>query len=265
MADTPPTAKRNTPEKKSLYFDLQAYWGITNHIGGLRATDDLAQRCHINPESYVLVIGCGTGKTSSYLARKHGCHITGIDISPKMVNLAKKQASKDGVVDRTEFQVADAQNLPFSDNEFDAVIAESVNVFIPDKHQTMTEYVRVVKPEKYVGMNEVTWLQPPTPRVAEYLQITMDARPLDAECWQSLMADAGLQEVSAQVSRPKMLTMWLDEMRQMGFREAVTAWGKFFYMLLKGSPEIREFIKRTWPPPWNILKYMGYGIYAGRK
>jgi len=265
MTKTPESTAETTPEKESLYFDLQASWGITNHIGGFRATDELAQRCYIKSGSLVLVVGCGNGKTSAHLVKKHGCCVKGIDISPRMVNLARKQAEKDKLAGRAEFQVADAQALPFPDNEFNAVIVESVNVFIPDMPQAMAEYVRVVKPGKYVGMNEITWLQPPTTRIVEYFQATMGARPLDEAGWRSLMASAGLREIAAQVHTPNMLTMWRDEMRQTGLREAATAWGKFFGILVRSSPEIREFIKRTWPPPWNIMKYMGYGIYTGRK
>lgn len=254
----------NTSTGESNYFSLQASWGITNHIGGLRATGKLIQLCRIQPDDNVLVIGSGSGKTAVHLVRKHRCRITCIDISRDMVELAARRAIKEGITDRAGFIVADAQELPFENGEFDAVICESVNSFIPDRPKAMREYARVVKPGKYVGMNEVTWLKPPTPGVADYFIKSMGARPLEAAGWRSLMEDGGLKDVTGQLFRPNILTMWYDELAQTGPADALRGWGKFFRMMFQGSPEVRQYMKDLWPPPWNILNYMGYGLYTGR-
>jgi ubiquinone/menaquinone biosynthesis C-methylase UbiE len=251
-----------TPED-STYFSLQASWGISTHIGGLRATEKLAIQCHIKPDNNVLVVGCGNGQASVYLARQHRCHVTGIDTSEEMVNLSLRRALNKGISDRTIFKVADAQNLPFQDNEFDALICESVNAFVPDKLAAMKEYCRVVKPGRRVGMNEVTWLKPPTLRVADYFVRSMGARPFDASGWQGLMKTGGLKDITTQVFHPNMFTMWYDELSQMGVSQAFCSWGRFFKMMVKGSPEVKKYLRELWPPPWNVLSYMGYGIYTG--
>jgi hypothetical protein len=138
-----------------------------------------------------------------------------------------------------------------------------VNSFVSDKLGAMREYHRVVKPGKNVGINEVTWLQKPKQKITDYFVRTMNSRPLEANVWRDIMETAGLKNITCQLFHPNMLTMWYDEMRQMGFPEAFHAWGKFFKMMIKGSPEIKKYIRATWPPPWNILSYMGYGIYTG--
>ena len=250
---------------ESTYFSLQASWGISTHIGGLRATEKLVSRCRIKPDDNVLVVGCGNGQSSVYLAQKHRCRITGIDISAEMVDLARRRAAKKKFSDKTRFAVADARQLPFPDDEFDAVICESVNSFVPDKLAAMKEYRRVVKTGGRVGMNEVTWLQPPTPRIADYFDKAMGARPLEAAGWQSLMAEGGLKDVNGRVFHPNMFSIWYDEMRLMGVSQAFRSWGDFFRMLLKNSPEVRKYLRSLWPPPWNVLSYMGYGIYTGEK
>jgi ubiquinone/menaquinone biosynthesis C-methylase UbiE len=252
-----------TPED-STYFSLQASWGISTHIGGRRATEKLAIQCHIKQDDNVLVVGCGNGQASVYLARQHRCHVTGIDISEEMVSLSLRRALNKGISDRTIFKVADAQHLPFQDNEFDAVICESVNAFVPDKLAAMKEYCRVVKPRRRVGMNEVTWLKPPTPRVTDYFVRSMGARPLQADGWQGLMEAGGLKDVNGQVFHPNMLSMWYDEFRQMGVSQAFSSWGRFFKMMIHNTPEVRKYIRDLWPPPWGILSYMGYGIYTGK-
>lgn len=53
-----------------------------------------------------------------------------------------------------EFHVADAQNLPFDDNQFDVVICESVNAFVPNRAKAASEYVRVIKSGGFLGMSE---------------------------------------------------------------------------------------------------------------
>jgi len=51
----------NTNE--SLYFNIQADFGFTKHIGGLKATHELIKACRIKKDSYVLIISCSVGQT----------------------------------------------------------------------------------------------------------------------------------------------------------------------------------------------------------
>ncbi|MDI6888137.1 MAG: class I SAM-dependent methyltransferase [Methanocellales archaeon] len=82
-------------------------------MGGLKATRELIELCHINKGKYVLDVGCGVGKTPCYVAKMYGCRVVGVDISERMVDRAKERAKREGVENRVEFRVADAQNLPF--------------------------------------------------------------------------------------------------------------------------------------------------------
>ena len=75
----------------------------------------------IPKNSHALELGCGDGKTLSMLCAA-GFKVTGIDISPSAVSLAKKKVGK-----KAKLIVGDACALPFSANSFDAVVA--VHVF----------------------------------------------------------------------------------------------------------------------------------------
>lgn len=119
---------------------------MTKHLGGLKATEQLVELCHIDQDKYVLVVGCGVGVTPCYLAQKYGCQVVGVDLSERMVERSRKRARREGVEERTEFEVADAQNLSFKDATFDTVICESLNAFIENKPKALSEYVRVIKP-----------------------------------------------------------------------------------------------------------------------
>jgi len=146
------------------YFEFIARLVTTKHYGSMDPTRALVDMCHIGSEHMVLDVGCGVGATPCYLAKAVGCRVMGVDLLDSMVKRSRQRARAEGVEDRVEFQVADARNLPFEDNSFDAVIMESLNVFFDHKVQAMSEYVRVCRPGGYVGITGMTWLQPPSPR-----------------------------------------------------------------------------------------------------
>jgi len=138
-------------ENEPHFFDFAAYVGLTKHLGGLRATEELIESCQIGEGKYVLDVGCGAGVTPCLIAKRYGCRVVGVDISEGMIERSKERAKREGVADRVDFRVADAQDLPFEDDLFDAVITESVTAFPEDKQRAVNEYVRVTKPGGYAA------------------------------------------------------------------------------------------------------------------
>jgi ubiquinone/menaquinone biosynthesis C-methylase UbiE len=262
------SSSKKISEIENTYFEVQAYWGMTKHLGGLKATERLIELCHIDRDKYVLVVGCGVGVTPCYLAQKHGCRVVGVDLSERMVARSQERAKRKGVNGRTEFKVADAQNLPFKDVTFDAVICESVNAFIENKPKALGEYVRVIKPGGHVGLNEVTWLKTPPPDLVKYLYRIMGAEfPTVNDGWKQLLESSGLRETAAFVYKTNALSQWADEVRQFEFLDFLRAWGKFLYLFIK-SPDCRRFAKEalTFPKSiFSLFQYFGYGIYVGKK
>lgn len=182
----------------SGFFDFAAEVGLTKHIGSLEATEALLKLCHIGKDSYVLDVGCGVGVTACWLARRYGCRVVGVDILPRMVARSQERARREKVADRVEFMVADAQDLPFVDNLFDAVLTESVTAFPADKQKAVNEYARVIKPGGYVGLNETAWLKvPPPPEVAAWAaqEVGATVKPLPPDEWAGLLQTAGLREI----------------------------------------------------------------------
>ena len=256
------------PKLEPSYFEFQAYWGVTKHMGGLKATKELIELCHINKGKYVLVVGCGVGITPCYLAKKHGCRVVGVDISERMIDRSNERAKREGVEDRVEFRVADAQSLPFEDALFDAVICESVNAFVEDKQRVASEYVRVIKPGGYVGLDECTWIKAPPPELAEYLSRIMGAEfPTCNNGWKELLEGSGLGEIVARIYKANALSQWINEVRQTEFLDFPRAWYRFLLLLIKSSA-CRRFTKEVLTIPksiFSVFKYFGYGIYVGRK
>lgn len=91
----------------------------------------------------VLDIGCGTGNYALELARK-GLKVTGIDISTGMLAKARARAARENL--EINFCLADAQDLPFADNNFDIVLSVSSLEFFLDLQRALNEAYRVLKP-----------------------------------------------------------------------------------------------------------------------
>lgn len=79
---------------------------------------DLAK---ITPSDYVLDAGCGIGGSSIWMAKHHGNQMMGITISQQQTEHAAQHAKRQGVAEKTGFQVSDFCNTPFDDGAFDVV------------------------------------------------------------------------------------------------------------------------------------------------
>ncbi len=87
----------------------------------------------------VLDIGCGAGQLS-HILNKRGASVTGIDVSSKMVELARKRLG-----DQVDLQVHDlAQPLPFDDASFDIVVASLVMHYLEHWAPALREILRVL-------------------------------------------------------------------------------------------------------------------------
>ncbi|RLG75757.1 MAG: hypothetical protein DRO23_03040 [Thermoprotei archaeon] len=259
----------NASELKLSYFNLQAYWGGTKHLGGLKATRELIELCGIGEGMWVLEVSCGVGATTCYLAKKCKCKVVSIDVLKKMVDWAVRRVKREKVQNKVEFVIADAQNLPFRGNVFDSVICESVNAFIEDKQKAVNEYVRVVKAGGSVGFNESTWIKTPPPiELIEYLTHTTGVKEiLPSDGWKELLKNSGLTNIVVKTHRMKALSLIVNEIRWLGLRDYLRGWYRFLFLIIH-SPAFRKYIREMKPPKnatKNYFKYLGYGIYVSKK
>jgi arsenite methyltransferase len=257
-------------ENQQTFFDFAAEVGLTKHFGGLEGTEELAELCHIREGAYVLDVGCGAGVTSCFLARRYGCRVAGVDIRAKMVQRSEERARREGVADRAEFRVADAQDLPFEDDLFDAVITESVTSFPEDQQRAVNEYVRVTRPGGYVGLAESTWLKvPPPPELIAWASQDVGAsvQPLTADEWLGLLQNAGLQDIVTRIHPVDAKNEARLLLQRYGCGGMVGSMLRALAMYIR-NPAYREFVKGVREGgvvPQNLDEYFGYGLYVGRK
>jgi ubiquinone/menaquinone biosynthesis C-methylase UbiE len=262
--------KNEQTDEKPHFFDFAAEVGLTKHLGGLGATEELIELCHISEGKYVLDVGCGAGQTPCYIAKRHGCMVVGVDINERMIERSRERAEREGVADKVEFRVADAQDLPFEDDTFDAVITESVTAFPEDKQGAVREYARVTKPGGYVGLNESTWLKvPPPPEMVAWASQDLGAqvKPLTTEGWTGLLGGAGLTEIVVNVHEVRARKEAKEIVRRYGYGGMLRSIFRGLVMYAR-NPAYRRFVKEVRQEgvmPDNLEKYFGYGIYVGRK
>ena len=91
----------------------------------------------------ILDAGTGTGYFAILLARA-GHRVTGIDMTPSMIEEAKKTAAEENV--KITFLVGDAQDTGLPADSFDAVVTRNLTWTLPDPEQAYREWQRLLKP-----------------------------------------------------------------------------------------------------------------------
>jgi SAM-dependent methyltransferase len=162
----------------------------------LEASEAAIEALALRPGERVLDVAAGTGN-SAVLAARAGAEVHATDLSPRMIALGA--ARTEGL--EVTWSEADAQDLPFEDGRFDAVVSVFGAMFAPDQARTASELLRVTRSGGRVAMTG--WV-PEGPQFAA-MRIVMAAfpdRPPMANDWgdpataRHLFEEAGAAEVT---------------------------------------------------------------------
>jgi SAM-dependent methyltransferase len=131
--------------------------GLIRFLDGAKnqpALADLERRLiaelHLRPGMRVLDAGCGPGTQTLALARAvEGTTVIGVDSSHLMIDEAVGRAEGGGL--DVSFEVADVARLPFPDEAFGAVLAQTVFEHVADPAAVAAELIRVTRPGGRVG------------------------------------------------------------------------------------------------------------------
>jgi len=124
-------------------------WGFT--VLGGRRHDAFRQRvfelAELRGDEDVLDVGCGTGLTTLRIAEKRReCKVHGIDLSPKMIEVARNDAEERGLI--VDLRVGSITDLPYPDAAFDVVLTNIMfhHLDLAEKRQAVAEIARVLRP-----------------------------------------------------------------------------------------------------------------------
>jgi SAM-dependent methyltransferase len=109
----------------------------------------LVEACEIGPGMRVLDVAAGTGN-ASIPAATTGATVVASDLTPELFDAGRARAEAEGV--ELEWAEADAEDLPFEDASFDAVISSIGVMFAPHHQAAADELVRVCRPGGTIGL-----------------------------------------------------------------------------------------------------------------
>jgi len=141
------------PDYAAIKQRQQATWasgdyaiiGVTLQIVG----ESLAEAADIRSGERVLDVAAGNGNVTLAAARRFAA-VTSTDYVPALLDKGRARAAAEGL--QVDFQIADAENLPFEDGSFDAVLSTFGAMFTPDHTRPAREMLRVVRSGGRIGL-----------------------------------------------------------------------------------------------------------------
>lgn len=153
-------------QKMTMNYQIQAHnerpsavWssGKKDYDEISRGIADSIEHCvfRLNPQpgERILDLATGTGWTSRVVARR-GATVIGADIAVDLLDAARTKAAAEGLT--IQYQLGDAENLPFKDGEFDAVISTCGIMFASRPEAAAAELARVCRKGGRIGLT--TWM-----------------------------------------------------------------------------------------------------------
>ncbi|WFB08992.1 methyltransferase domain-containing protein [Streptomyces sp. LX-29] len=177
MTDTP---RNITPDHVADHYDRLTdvldeasegnlhfgYWpaphdGSSVEVAAARLADHVIHKLGEVAGRRVLNVGCDSGKPAVRLALATPVdEVVGVTISPVQVDRATARAEREGVADRVRFQRADAMQLPFPDDSFDAVWVVECLFHLHSPAQALGEIARVLRPGGRLAVMDIVLREP---------------------------------------------------------------------------------------------------------
>ena len=149
--------------KVDLYDNAYGHYGadVYQQIRVETYGDDLGQTSWVTTEesreipktlglashSYVLEVGCGSGRYALQVGAAVGCRVLGVDINEPGIETARQLAKAQSQSEQVQFEKCDASTkLTYADGTFDAAFANDVLCHIPGRSGVLGQVFRVVRP-----------------------------------------------------------------------------------------------------------------------
>jgi SAM-dependent methyltransferase len=171
------------------------------HIGGLKASADLAERAQIGAGQQGVDLCCCNGAGMRFLVRFCGvAAMTGVDATGAVIERGKERCRAEGVSEQIRFVHADACATGLADDSADFVWGEDAWCYVFDKARLISEAVRVVKSSGTIAFTD--WVSGTVPMTAEesdrFLRFMSFPNVQDVEGYCGLLEGAGCTVMTAE-------------------------------------------------------------------
>jgi ubiquinone/menaquinone biosynthesis C-methylase UbiE len=129
-------------QKEIVFFDAHAAaddYNVFSDAANARLIDGFVRLTGLRSGARVIDLGCGSG-IFSYLLSLRGFEVTGLDISPKLLALARRKYAG------LQFDEGDVEALPYEAASFDGVLLSGLVHHLPDPSRCAAEVARVLRP-----------------------------------------------------------------------------------------------------------------------
>jgi SAM-dependent methyltransferase len=137
-------------QRQSTAWGAAPFEHVAERIGDVH--DELVARLAPRPGERWLDVATGTGGVAIRAARA-GAQVTGSDYAAPLLETARRLAADEGL--SIEYDVGDAEQLPYGDVSFDIVSSSFGVMFAPDQERAAGELARVTRPAGRLGLS--TW------------------------------------------------------------------------------------------------------------
>jgi ubiquinone/menaquinone biosynthesis C-methylase UbiE len=120
----------------------------------IERAETLLSHVDVSGKRDFLEVGCGSGAMCLHIAEKYRLNVTGVDVDPGQLSLARRKA--DGAPN-VRFTEADVTTLPFGDSEFDIVLAQNVLHHVYDWLDALEQMNRVMRPGGYLIYTDLVY------------------------------------------------------------------------------------------------------------
>jgi ubiquinone/menaquinone biosynthesis C-methylase UbiE len=137
---------------------MQAF--IHYHLGFTYATAQLADKLEglgVDSSWHVLDLCCGWGVPTRYVAGRLGCRITGVDLTQRSVDFARKVTEGTEVEPLVRYEQGSALDIPIEDGGVDLVWSQDGFCHAPNRPRVLAECFRVLRPGGYLVFTD--WLR----------------------------------------------------------------------------------------------------------
>jgi ubiquinone/menaquinone biosynthesis C-methylase UbiE len=175
------------------------------HVGGADDTDVLAMKLGLDKKTHInlLDICSALGGPARHLAEKYGTHVVGLDITPEMVEEARKRTIGKHYADKIEYRLGSALDIPAHANSFDIVWGQDAWCYIRDKSRLINEINRVLKPGGSLGFTDWIWG-------------TVDAPESESDYLMEFMVFPDMQTIDGYSELIESVGMIIEEVEDLG-------------------------------------------------